>query len=162
MNAGVADAAAASASQITEDPVVALYRRYQEAEETSKNTNRNVDSLRAILTRCWGEFSDWKHDSNYLVFKRLLDESNQRVNDLCDLPQQMMATPATTLAGVRAKMRVGLGPWPFGDDYKPEWHEKAAFAYMTDALRLLDEMLGMSKAQPPVREELPLVSSPYM
>jgi hypothetical protein len=126
---------------ITEDdPVVALYRRYQEAEETSKNTDRNVDSLRAILMRRWGEFSDWKHDSDYLAFKRLLDESNQRVNDLCDLTQQMMATPATTLAGVRAKMRVGLGLWPYGDDYKPEWHEIAAFAFMTDALRLLDEV----------------------
>jgi hypothetical protein len=142
MNAGVADAAAASASQITEDPVVALYRRHQEAEETSKNTNRNVDSLRAILTRCWGEFSDWKHDPNYLVFKRLLDESNQCVNDLCDLTQQMMTTPATTLAGVRAKMRVGLGLWPYGDDYEKhaQLHEEAAFAFMTDALRLLDEV----------------------
>jgi hypothetical protein len=142
MNAGVADAAAASAYQITEDPVGALYRRYHEAEEASKNTDRNIDSLRAILTRRWGEFSNWKHDSDYLVFKRLLDESNQLVSDLCDLIHQMMATPATTLAGVRAKMRVGLGLWPYGDDYEPEWHEEAAFAYMTDALRLLDEMLA--------------------
>jgi hypothetical protein len=44
-------APAASAYQITEDPVGALYRRYHEAEEASKNTDRNIDSLRAILTR---------------------------------------------------------------------------------------------------------------
>jgi hypothetical protein len=91
-----------------DDPVVALYRRYAAAEAASETANEKLAQLRAILSARWGERGEWKHDPDYREFQRLYGEGDQRVVDLCDLATQMIETPATTLAGVRAKMRVGL------------------------------------------------------
>jgi hypothetical protein len=59
----------------------------------------------------------------------------------------MMETPASSLAGIVAKFRVGLSQWPTtrpADEF--DFHEDVAHAFMTDAIRLIDG----GRHEPPV------------
>jgi hypothetical protein len=127
---------------LAEDPILGLYRRYRALEDTSLHIEERDTLLRAGLTERCGEigrdrpaYQCWGQDLAYAELMRLNDESDQTSNALADVTDEIMETPATTLAGLQCKMRVGLDLWPTsgGDDY----HELAALAFMKDALRML-------------------------
>jgi hypothetical protein len=127
-----------------QDPDYRIFKRLLESD--SNRACKDCRRLKSLMTRRTtgeGRKLEVRRKGRFSVIAisfqvSLLGESDQRVVDLCDLTEQMIATPATTLAGVRAKMRVGLDLWP--EDDAPDWHEETAFAFMTDALRLLDEV----------------------
>jgi len=133
-----------------EDPVLALYRRYQKTEVAGDAVYARHKILRATLIerngdpcklQCSAE-SIWGHDPSYAEFCASFDETDRLGAVSTDLIQQIMATPATTLAGLLAKMRVGMSAWaPAESPEDTDFDEDVACAVMADAVRLLEESL---------------------
>jgi hypothetical protein len=130
----------------TQDPVIILYQRYRELEDTLSPVFGRTEAIRAGLVERWGEvigresaLERWGHDPAYAELLRVGAETDRLSNAIFELTNKMVETPATTLAGIRAKMQVGLDVWPTGEDMADDYHETAALAFMKDALRLLDE-----------------------
>jgi hypothetical protein len=133
-----------------EDPVIALYRRYLEVETAGDVVYARHKILRAALIERNGDpgklqcsaKSIWGHDPSYAEFCASFDETDRLGAVSTDLIQQMMKTPAATLAGLLAKLTVGMNLWaPAKPADDTDFDEEAARAFMADAVRLLGESL---------------------
>jgi hypothetical protein len=149
--AGITTSALVEARHEIEDPVIVLYRRYRGLGDAGLHIDERTGPLRAGLVERWGEIGRhqsadqlWEHDPASTELSRLNDESDQITDALTDVTNEIMETPATTLAGLRCKMQIGLDLWPTGGRKEDrEYHEDAAFAFMKDALRLLSISASM-------------------
>lgn len=80
----------------------------------------------------------WGDDPATAEYERLIDESDRMNGEQTAVTDAMMATPATSAAGILAKMRVAVEIWPPGRPHEDtEYHEDVALAFMRDAVRLL-------------------------
>ena len=120
------------------DPTVDLYRRYRAIESEQELIEPRADIIRSCLTAKWGElpgaYLAWAEDPDSVELTRLTKLSDNCTERLCDLTDAMMVTPATTLAGLRAKLEIAIELWPTTEG---ELHEDVAIAFMHDAVRLL-------------------------
>jgi len=127
------------------DPLLALWRRYVDLEAEQDLVFRPAVALRAALAARWGEPMSpvsaadlWGHDPEYQKLPGLNAESDRFTDLRADLSELMAATPATSLAGLRVKVRLAIGVWPRGRSWdETEFHEDVALAALQDADRLL-------------------------
>jgi hypothetical protein len=125
--------------------VLALWRRYVDLERASDRAYRPAAALHAALVARYGKggaqtsVADlWGHDPDFPELERLNEESD-RLNELqMEAGDTIAATPATSLAGLRAKVRLAMSLWPTGSllEYT-DYHEDFALAVLRDADRLL-------------------------
>jgi hypothetical protein len=136
---------------LEEDPVPALYRRYSEAKNGCDTASARAAAQRTALIERFGDPARlhcsakdiWGHDPAYQEIGATIAESDRLGAIYTDLIGQMMETPATTLAGLLAKMRVGMDTWaPTKSPEDIDFDEEAARAFMADAVRLLAEVLA--------------------
>jgi hypothetical protein len=127
------------------DPLLTLWRRYVDVEAEQDRVFRPAVTLRAALAARWGEPMSpvsaadlWGHDPEYQKLPGLNAESDRFTDLRADLSELMAATPATSLAGLRVKVRLAIGIWPRGRSWdETEFHEDVALATLQDADRLL-------------------------
>lgn len=111
---------------------LALVRRYREAEAAQVPIEQRATALRARwLARPGGEPIPRE-------LNRPIAESDRLTETMADLILEMMETPATTLVGVIAKLRVGLELYPAELDHPDE----ATFAFAEDAVKLLEGLVA--------------------
>jgi hypothetical protein len=126
----------------TEDPIIALYQRLIATNAADYQLDAPCAALRAKLVDRWGEpgpeNDTWHSDPDHSELRRVIAESDRLNCESIDTLHEMMATPATTLAGVLAKMRAAVEIFSQFRELV-EWHEEMAFAFMKDAVRLLGE-----------------------
>jgi hypothetical protein len=150
--ASVAAATAAAAPALAgtvPDPVLVLYQRFRELEDAISALEASSDSLRSQLIKRWGRPSGypaaahpWGHDPDFDQLSRNNRESDRLLYLSIDLTESITATPAVTLAGIRAKMQMCLDLWPDAGNACDEAHAEVAFAAIKDAVRLLNEVLA--------------------
>jgi len=122
-----------------DDPVCALYHRYSILKNAvASDTERRMAIRTGLLTR-WGEPSSaWARDPDAQELDRLNAGSDELVGAGLDLIDQMMETPATTLAGLAAKLRVSIELCGPRDPDAVEYADIVSTAFMLDAVRLLE------------------------
>jgi hypothetical protein len=127
------------------DPVLALWRRYVDTERQQDLVFRPAVALRAALTARWGELwaplsatQLWDHDPEYPTLLALNAESDRLNWIQTEIGDEITATPATSLAELRIKVRLAMSLWPRGERLEEtDDHEDVALAVLQDADRLL-------------------------
>jgi hypothetical protein len=133
------------------DPVLALYRHWRTMEDACQVAEKRHKEMRTgfvvrhgDLASQWSRsiLSRWEADPAHAELGALCAEVDRLNEAAYDIVEEMMVTPATSLAGIIAKLKVGLDIWP---KTKPpdalESHEEVAYAVMEDALRVLSAPL---------------------
>jgi hypothetical protein len=127
------------------DPVLALWRQSLELDCQQDRALKPTCALRAALVARWGEprypvsAADlWGHDPEYHELSRLIDESDRISQLQTDIEDAIAATPATSLAGLKVKVRLAMSLWPTGKLLEEtDHHEDFALEVLRDADRLL-------------------------
>ena len=135
-----AEAAAAS------DPVVAIYVKWRAVEDAETIADDRFSELRAILVQRYGEAGEvsaneaWGRDPIYAEFEANRNKSNELSDEVADLVDAMMETPATSLEGIRCKMLTALEVWKFielPNAREPDHTDTMTVAFLRDAVRVL-------------------------
>jgi hypothetical protein len=139
--------AAAAAEPAGTDPVLALWRHYNDLLRQQDPVSDSTTALRAVLAARWGKAGEatlpadilWGHDPQYAELRRLINESDRLGGLILDTGDAMADTPAASLAGLRGKIQLAISLWPTNQDYLDncEYHEDVALAVLRDADRLL-------------------------
>ena len=120
------------------DPALDLYDRYRRTEAEQDQIKPRADIVRSCLTAKWGTlptaYLAWAEDPDSAELTRLNKISDDCTARLCDITDELMVTPASSLAGLRAKLEIAIELWPTTEG---ELHEDVALAFMRDAVRLL-------------------------
>jgi hypothetical protein len=126
------------------DPILEAYRRYRALQREAEPIDARLDVIRAGLVERCGEVSSKRpadifraHDPARAELCRLNEESDRLSNELIVPTDEIIETPATTLQGLLAKLRVALDLWPPASA-DLDYHEEAALAVLKDAVRLLE------------------------
>jgi hypothetical protein len=82
-------------------------------------------------------FKAWEQDPDWPAFVQLDDQLDPNGEELGRLTEEIMLTPAMTVAGVVAKLKLCLSLFPEQSD-RDDWHEDQARLCLADAIRLLE------------------------
>jgi hypothetical protein len=145
--AALAGGAPSAALVAAADPVLALWRHYNDLLRQQDPVSHSATALRAALVARWGNAGAatlpanilWGHDPQYAELVRLNTESDRLGGLIMDTGYAIEDTPATSLAGLRAKIQCAIQLWPTNQDYfdNCDYHEDFALAALRDADRLL-------------------------
>jgi hypothetical protein len=138
------------------DPALVVYAKLRAAEANQNEASLACRNLRDKLVERWGDYRDsasvalWERDPDLAALRAKVEESNGFTALLADLTVELVATPATTLAGLHAKAILAVEMFPKTDaGYDREWpgdgpdyHEEVALAVLKDTERLLAGMVG--------------------
>lgn len=125
------------------DPVLVLARLYRDVEAAGDRLDKQSRAISYRMTAEYGRLTGeqsaddlWGADPEFGELLRINRECDGFTEQLCEITDAMVATPATTLAGIAAKMQVAIELFPreTGDFY-----EDVALAALKDAVRLLAE-----------------------
>jgi hypothetical protein len=130
-----------------DDPVLALWRQYNDLLRQQEPVSASAGALNAALTARWGKAGMatspaavlWGRDPRYAELRRLIGESDRLMGLICNTSDAMVHTPAQSAAGLRAKIQLAISLYPT----YPDWLEEAdyqdwfAIAALGDADRLL-------------------------
>ena len=132
------------------DPVVALYARYRAIEDEGAGVSERHNTMRAGFVQrhgdiCFGDvsaYAAWKSDPLHAELDALRERSNTLCDTSTDLLDAMMATPATSVEGVRCKLAAALHVWRFieapgFDPDRIEYQDTLTVAFLRDAVRVL-------------------------
>jgi hypothetical protein len=140
---GAGSAGAASPfANVQPDPVVALCEELRRLEAAQRPVSRAFDRLRSELIRKYGDVREsdgvrqrWEADPIHAELKRLNRECDAFTSEICDAIENILATPATSAAGISGKLQVAIGEMlPCG---AREFHERVALTVLIDATRFL-------------------------
>jgi hypothetical protein len=127
------------------DPVLVLWRQYNDLLCRQEPISDSADTLRAILTARWGEANHatpalifWGHDPRHAELRRLITEYDCLGYLIADTRNAMVDTPALSVPGLRANIQLAIGLYPTDPDSleAAEYQDWFAMAVLRDADRL--------------------------
>jgi hypothetical protein len=126
-----------------DDPLLHLHRQYLATQAAEALAGDRMGAIRNRLVGRWGECLNdraiqalWSRDPEHPALCAALLECDGLTQQLCDITDLMVETPATTPAGVAAKLLVAIDVFPEPTD-RTEYHERIALAVMMDAVAAL-------------------------
>ena len=138
---------AVAAVPLAGDQVLASVARLQALRAAQDAVFAREVAARAALVARWGEIpsglsghAHWGRDRAYPEFDRLVDECDALSERITTLIEEIADTPASSLAGLLAKVRLAIGECPEQLRCNPgsrEWHEMVMFKALDDVERVL-------------------------
>jgi hypothetical protein len=125
------------------DPLLHLHRQYLATQAAEALASDRVVAIRSRVAERWGECRGdraiqalWSRDPEHPALCAALSECDGLTQQLSDITDLIVETPATTPAGVAAKLLVAIDVFPKPND-NTEYHERVAIAVMMDAVAAL-------------------------
>jgi hypothetical protein len=134
---------AITARPTIDDPLLHLHRQYLATLAAEALASDRMEAIRNRIAGRWGAgINDpavqalWSRDPELLALRAAIAECDELTQQVCDLTDLIVETPATTPAGVAAKLLVAIDVFPEPND-RTEYHERVALAVMMDAVAAL-------------------------
>ena len=127
----------------TDDPLLHLHRQYLATQAAEALACDRLEAIRnRVAGRCGPGINDpavqalWSRDPEHSALSAALSECDELTQQLRDITDLMVETPATTPAGVAVKLLVAIDVFPEPGE-RTEYHERVALAVMMDAVAAL-------------------------
>lgn len=140
----------AKAQPQAESPIQMLYDKYQSACRASEQAHEPVTALRAALTERWGSIprngsaqSTWGHDPDYWLMDAGSECCEQFDDEMWEVRDQLLQTPAATVAEMHLKLRVIADNQPV-DLSGLDGYEVDNIHFLREAVQLLDQRRVLS------------------
>ena len=135
----------AKAQQQAESPIQTLYKKYQSACRVSERVYEPVVALRAALIKRWGDIprggsgeGTWGHDPDYWLMDAGLERCEQVDDEMWEVRDQLLRTPAATVADMHIKLQVIADNQP-ADLSGLDAYEVDTIHFLREAVQILDQ-----------------------